>query len=120
MRLLFAFFTCALCLLPHNLWARTLRDALPCLNSPGAEVRSQSGLFIVHLACDRVLLEIPPGTLGRDILANTEFAAVSDRADEVAPGSQATSSLVRWVRRGDQVYFERMRYERWTRRRGSL
>jgi hypothetical protein len=97
-----------------------LRDAMPCLISPGKEIQSQPGLLTVHLACDRVLFEIPPEMLGRDMLASTEFAAVSDRADEVAPGSLAMSTLVRWVRRGDQVYFERVRYERWTRERGSL
>jgi len=110
----------ALCLPHHDSWAGNLRDALPCLKLPGKEVQSQPGLFTVHLACDRVLLEIPPEMLGRDMLANTEFAAVSDRADELAPGSQATNALVRWVRRGDQVHFERVRYERWTRKRGSL
>jgi hypothetical protein len=97
-----------------------LRGVLPCLNHPGKEVRSQPGLLTVHLACDRVLVEIPPALLGREMLANTEFAAVSDRADEVAPGSLAQSTLVQWVRRGDKVYFERVRFERWTRERGNL
>ena len=120
LRVLFALLGFTLCLLPHVSWSGTLREALPCLDGPDKEVQSQSGLFTVHLACDRVLLEIPQKVLGRDMLANTEFAAASDRADEVAPGSQAISALVRWVRRGDKIYFERVRYERWTRARGSL
>src|SRR5882672_3350518 len=118
-RLVFTLLACA-AWLPASAWSLDLRGVLPCLNTPGKEVRSQPGLLTVHLACDRVLAEIPPELLGRDMLANTEFAAVSDRADEVAPGSLAQSTLVRWVRRGDQVYFERVRYERWTRERGSL
>ena len=113
-------FILLLCPLPRASWADTLRDALPCLDRPGKEVQSQPGLFTAHLACDRLLFEIPAEVLGRDMLANTEFAAVSDRPDEAAPGSQAISSLVRWVRRGDRVYFERVRFERWTRSRGNL
>jgi len=119
-KLHFALVASALFLLPHDSSAVALREALPCLDVPGQQVQTQPGLFTVHLACGRVLLEIPAQVLGRDMLANTEFAAASDRADEVAPGSQATSTLVRWVKRDDRIYFERVRYERWTRVRGSL
>ncbi len=104
----------------HASAAPNLRDALPCLAKSDRPLQSQSGLFTVHRACDRLLFEIPPQMLGRDMLANTEFAAVSDRADEVAPGTQAISALVRWVRRGDYVYFERVRYENWTQSGGSV
>jgi hypothetical protein len=110
----FLLLSSALGLLPHHARAASLREALPCLDSPEKQVQTQQGLFTVHLACDRTFLEIPTELLRRDMLANTEFAAASDRADEVAPGSQATSTMVRWVRRGDQVYFERVRYDRLT------
>ena len=38
-------------------------------------IQALQGMFTVHVVCERVMLEIPPAMLHRDILANTEFAA---------------------------------------------
>src|SRR5689334_8374303 len=108
------------CALSGTAYGASLRAALPCLDQAGAQLQSQAGLFIVHRACDRTFFEIPPELLNRDMLANTEFAAASDHADEIAPGSQASSTLVRWARRGERVFLERVRYERWARNQDPL
>ena len=88
-------------------------DVAPCRPNMPQEVRTLPGLFTVHVACDHVLLEIPPEMLERDILLNTEFAALSTGTDYVAPGSVVDSRVVQWVRRGNKVYLETVRYEMW-------
>jgi len=88
-------------------------DVAPCRPNMPQEVRTLPGLFTVHVACDHVLFEIPPEMLERDILLNTEFAALSTGTDYVAPGSVVDSRVVQWVRRGNKVYLETVRYEMW-------
>jgi hypothetical protein len=89
---------------------------------PGKEphIETMSGLLIVHVVCDRVQFEIPPNMLNRDILANTEFAALSTGTDFVAPGSVVDNRIIRFTRLGNQVYLENVRYEISARQRPDL
>ena len=105
-----------LCLLLFTLgraYAMKASEIAPCRPNMPQEVHTLPGLFTVHVVCDHVLFEIPPEMLGRDMLMNTEFAALSTGSDYVAPGSVVDSRVVRWVRRGNKVYLENVRYEMW-------
>jgi hypothetical protein len=66
------------------------------------------------------MFEIPPAMLNRDILANTEFAALSTGSDFVAPGSAVDNRVIRLVRIGNKVYLEDVRYEIWAREQHNL
>jgi hypothetical protein len=77
------------------------------------KVETLSGMFNVHVVCDHVLFEIPKPMLNRDMLVNTEFAALSTGSDFVAPGSVVDNRVVRWVRRGNKIHLEDVRYEIW-------
>ena len=79
------------------------------------DIQTLHGMFTVHVVCDRVMFEIPPAMLNRDILANTEFAALSAGSDFVAPGSAVDNRVIRLVRLGNKVYLEDVRYEIWAR-----
>ena len=89
---------------------------------PGKQpsIQTLSGMFTVHVVCDRVMFEIPPKMLNRDILANTEFAALSTGSDFVAPGSAVDNRVIRLTRLGNKVYLEDVRYEIWARQQSSL
>jgi hypothetical protein len=88
-------------------------EVAPCRPNMPERMVSLTGMFTVHVVCDHVLWEIPLKMLGRDMLVNTEFAALSTGSDYVAPGSVVDSRVVRWVRRGNKVYLENVRYEMW-------
>lgn len=90
----------------------------PAGEVPRGEVLT--GMFTVRVVCDRVMIEIPVALLDRDMLCNTEFAALSAGSDFVAPGSAVGSKVVRWVRRGGRVYLEQVRYEMWAHNMPSL
>ena len=77
------------------------------------KVETLTGMFNVHVICDHVLFEIPKPMLNRDMLVNTEFAALSTGSDFVAPGSVVDNRVVRWVRRGNKIHLEDVRYEIW-------
>ena len=81
--------------------------------SPGKEPQKQTlvGMLTVHVICDRVIFEIPARGLNRDLLVNTEFAALSTGSDFVAPGSVVDNRVVRLVRLGNKIYLEDVRYE---------
>jgi Met-zincin/Domain of unknown function (DUF5117) len=91
------------------------REGLPkdsCDSSTG-DSALKSGLFIVHERCGRVLYEIPPHVLNRVMLINTEFAALQEREhDAQTSGRFADTRLVRWVRNGDQVRLELVKFEK--------
>ena len=89
---------------------------------PGKQpnIQTLQGMFTVHVVCDRVMLEIPPAMLSRDILANTEFAALSTGSDFVAPGSAVDNRVIRLTRLGNKVYLEDVRYEIWARKESNL
>lgn len=93
--------------------AMNAADVTSCRPNMPQNMRSLKGMFTVHVICDHVLLEIPQNMLNRDMLFNTEFAALSTGSDFVAPGSVVDSRVVRWVRRGNKVYLETVRYELW-------
>ena len=88
-------------------------EVAPCRPNMPERMVSLPGMFMVHVVCDHVLFEIPPKMLDRDMLVNTEFARLSTGSDYVAPGSVVDSRVVRWVRRGNKVYLENVRYEMW-------
>ena len=90
--------------------------------APGAQPNIQTlpGMFTVHVVCDRVMFEIPPAMLNRDILANTEFAALSSGSDFVAPGSAVDNRVIRLTRLGNKVYLEDVHYEIWARKTSNL
>ena len=81
--------------------------------APGKEPTKQTlvGLLTVHVICDRVIFEIPARGLNRDILVNTEFAALSTGSDFVAPGSVVDNRVVRLIRLGNKIFLEDVRYE---------
>jgi hypothetical protein len=83
-------------------------------------IQSLQGMFTVHVVCDRVMFEIPPAMLNRDILANTEFAALSSGTDFVAPGSAVDNRVIRLTRQGNKIYLEDVRYEIWARPQSNL
>jgi hypothetical protein len=66
------------------------------------------------------MFEIPKAMLNRDILANTEFAALSTGSDFVAPGSAVDNRVIRLTRLGNKVYLEDVRYEIWARKKSNL
>ena len=86
-------------------------EVAPCRPNMPERMVSLKGMFTVHVVCDHVLWEIPLKMLGRDMLVNTEFAALSTGNDYVAPGSMVDSRVVRWMRRNNKVYLENVRYE---------
>ncbi|HZP93283.1 MAG TPA: DUF5118 domain-containing protein, partial [Burkholderiales bacterium] len=92
-------------------WAMTAAEVVPCRSNMPQRIVTLTGLFRVHVACDHVLYEIPSAMLDRDMLLNTEFAALSVGTDRFAPGSIVDNRVVRWVRRGDRVNLEDVRYE---------
>lgn len=81
--------------------------------APGKEPTKQTlvGMLTVHVICDRVIFEIPPHGLNRDLLVHTEFAALSTGSDFVAPGSVVDNRVLRLIRRGDKIFLEDVRYE---------
>ncbi|MEO8631345.1 MAG: zinc-dependent metalloprotease, partial [Betaproteobacteria bacterium] len=95
-------------------------EVAPCRPNMPERMTSLPGLFTVHVVCDHVLFEIPLKMLDRDMLLNTEFAALSTGSDFVAPGSVVDTRVVRWVRRGNKVYLETVRYEMWAPNMPSL
>jgi hypothetical protein len=94
-------------------YAMKASEVAPCRPNMPERMVSLPGMFTVHVVCDHVLFEIPLSMLERDMLVNTEFAALSTGSDYVAPGSVVDSRVVRWVRRGNKVYLEDVRYEMW-------
>src|SRR5262245_45154503 len=91
--------------------ATNLREIAGC--KPGADdaIVTREGLLTVHLVCDRLLVEIPPSGYGRQMLLNTEFAAISGGAEQVAPGTVVDNRVVQFVRRGNRVHLEELRFE---------
>ena len=107
-------------LLPSLARAMTVSEVMPCRPNMPKQVETLQGLFRVHVVCDHVLFEIPPSVLNRDMLVNVEFAALSTGTDYVAPGSVAANAVVRWVRRGNKVFLERVKYDMWAENAASL
>ena len=104
------------CLVLAALFCRSASGATTAIVSscaPGKEPTKQTlvGMLTVHVICDRVIFEIPPHGLDRDLLVNTEFAALSTGSDFVAPGSVVDNRVVRLIRLGNKILLEDVRYE---------
>lgn len=110
----------ALGLLAHAAAAMTAIDVASCRPNMPEHREMMTGLVTVHVMCDQVMFEIPVTLLGRPLLLNTEFAALSTGTDYVAPGSVVDTRVVQWVRRGNKVYLESVRYEMWAQNMPSL
>ena len=100
--------------------AMTSAMVASCPAGMDQKVETVTGMFKVHVICDHVMFEIPEIMLSRDMLVNTEFAALSTGSDFVAPGSVVDNRVVRWVRRGNKLYLENVRYEMWAQNMSSL
>lgn len=70
---------------------------------------TQSGLLKVHRIDDKVLWEIPPSLLGRELLWQTELAEVPQGGNY--PGASLGTRIVRFTRRGNKVYLRRVDME---------
>ncbi len=101
-------------------FAMTSAMVASCPAGMDQKVVTVSGIFKVHVICDHVMFEIPAAMLDRDMLLNTEFAALSTGSDFVAPGSVVDNRVIRWVRRGNKLYLENVRYEMWAQNMTSL
>src|SRR6476660_4390155 len=95
-----------------GLFAQNAFDVVSCNSHVTRSASTQTGVFTVHQRCGHVLYEIPPIMLDRVMLISTEFAALRERAgDAQTSGRLADTHLVRWVRRGDQVHLELVRFD---------
>ncbi len=107
-------------MLGHPALAMTSAMVASCPAGMDQKVETVTGVFKVHVICDHVMFEIPAKMLNRDMLLNTEFAALSTGSDFVAPGSVVDNRVIRWVRRGNKLYLENVRYEMWAQNMSSL
>ena len=101
-------------------FAMTSAMVASCPAGMDQKVETVAGMFKVHVICDHVMFEIPAAMLHRDMLVNTEFAALSTGSNFVAPGSVVDNRVIRWVRRGNKLYLEEVRYEMWAQNMTSL
>ncbi len=91
--------------------AVNLRDLAGCKPGADDQLVTREGLFTVHLVCDHLLFEIPEKLYNRDMLLNTEFAALSGGSDFIAPGTLVDNRVVRWIKRGNKVNLVVVKYE---------
>ncbi len=73
---------------PAGAGAVTLRELAGCKPGTDDPVVTSTGLFTAHLVCDHLLLELPEAMYNRDMLLNTEFAALSGGSNFIAPGTR--------------------------------
>ena len=76
-------------------FAMTAAMVASCPAGMDQKVETVTGMFKAHVICDHVMFEIPAKLLNRDMLLNTEFAALSTGSDFVAPGSVVDNRVVR-------------------------
>ena len=119
-KLLLRFSVLCAVLLSRPVLGMTSAMVASCPAGMDQKVETLSGMFKIHVICDHVMFEIPADMLNRDMLLNTEFAALSTGSDFVAPGSVVDNRVVRWVRRGNKLYLENVRYEMWAQNMSSL
>lgn len=72
------------------------------------EAVSQSGMFKVHRIEDRMLFEIPPAMLGREILWQTEVAELPQNSGY--PGTAAGTRVIRFTRRNNKIFLRNVDY----------
>ena len=119
-RFLFLVSTLFAAMLFRPAFAMTAAMVASCPAGMDQKVETVIGMFKAHVICDHVMFEIPAKLLNRDMLVNTEFAALSTGSDFVAPGSVVDNRVVRWVRRGNKLYLEDVRYEMWAQNKSNL
>src|SRR5258706_6320647 len=98
-----AFFTLALAILlglSSVAESVALRDLAGCKPGSDDPVVTEAGLFSAHLVCAHLLLEIPDSMYNRDMLLNTEVAALSGSSNSIAPGTVVDNRVIRWIRPG--------------------
>jgi hypothetical protein len=99
--------------LVSSVFAHSPTDLGSCGPGDVAETTTYVGLFVVHQRRGHVLYEIPRTLLNRAMLINTELKALRERKhDAYTSGRFADARMVRWVRRGDQVHLESIRFEK--------
>lgn len=72
------------------------------------EAVTQAGLFKVHRIDDKVLWELDPKLMGRDLLWQTEIAELPQNAGY--PGTALGTRVVKFTRRGNKIYLRRVDY----------
>lgn len=72
------------------------------------EAVTQEGLFKVHRIEDRILFEIPPKEMGRDILWKATTSAGT--SDSVFAGTLEGQSVIRFARHGNRIFMKRVDY----------
>ncbi|MDX1933171.1 MAG: zinc-dependent metalloprotease [Capsulimonadales bacterium] len=73
-----------------------------------AEAKSDAGLFTVHRIDEKVYFEIPPETMGKDMLWSTEIAQTTTGYG--FGGTPVNSRILRWTRRNNTVYVRDVSY----------
>ena len=92
-------------------FAADIARLVSCPGPAQGQIETRKGMFSTHLVCDRILLEIPPALLDRDLLLNTEFVALSTGTDYAAPGALVYNRVVRFVRIRSKVHLVSLRFE---------
>lgn len=82
------------------------------------EAVSQDGLFKVHRIEDKVFWEIPAAMLGRDMLWQTEIAALPARVGY--PGTHVNDKVVRFTRRNNKIFLHTLDFSLRTDDKGGL
>ncbi len=93
--------------------AMNASDVATCAPMMKRKVETLTGLFKIHVVCDQVFFELPKAILNKDLLVTTEFAAVSVNTEDAAPGEVVYNGLLRFVRRGNRVFLEKVQYDIW-------
>jgi hypothetical protein len=105
---------------PGRAPAAGVLELAPCGGHEGAEMRTISGPFRVHVICDRVLFEIPPELFYRDMLMYTAFSQLWSADTDLTPGTMADSWVVHWHRRATVVHLETVDFQRRARNAPAL
>lgn len=72
------------------------------------EVKSDSGLFILHQKEDKFYFEIPDNTLGKDMLMGARVAEISNPSKVVAGEMRKAPVLIRFSRDNKNVYLHQI------------
>lgn len=82
---------------PAEAQPRPYAEVIPA----GASV--ERGMFDVHRVGAKLLFQIPDSLLGRDMIIMSRYGQVQDGLSQVG-ANMAPNLVVRWERRGDQLY----------------
>ncbi len=81
------------------------------------EAVSQSGMFKVHRIEDRILFEIPPDLLGRELLWQSEIAELPQNAGY--PGTAAGTRVFTFTRRKNKLFLRNLDFSMRTAEEGA-